>query len=96
MNETQMKRGSTAAKVGTAGAAGVALAACAACCAPLVAPLLAWLGLSSFGMAVTGWYGEIAVVSALMLGGFLLLRRRKAMNRAQACNVDGSCGCSSS
>lgn len=96
MNESQMKRGSTAAKVGTAGAAGVALAACAACCAPVVAPLLAWLGLSSLGMAATGWYVEIPVVAALMLGGFLLLHRRKAMNRAQACNVDGSCGCSSS
>jgi hypothetical protein len=55
MNETQMKRGATAAKVGTAGATGVALAACAACCAPLVAPLLAWFGLSSLGMAATGW-----------------------------------------
>lgn len=96
MNETQMKRGAMAAKVGTAGAAGVALAACAACCAPLVAPLLAWLGLSSLGMAATGWYVEIAVGSALLLGGFLLIRRHKAMNRAQACQVDGSCGCSSS
>jgi hypothetical protein len=96
MNETQMKRGATAAKVGTAGATGVALAACAACCAPLVAPLLAWFGLSSFGMAATGWYVEIAVGAALVLGGFLLMRRRQAMTRAQACQVDGSCGCGSS
>lgn len=96
MNETQMKRGSTVAKVGTAGAAGVALVACAACCAPLVAPLLTWFGLSGLGMAATGWYVEIAVGSALVLGGFLLFRRRKAMNRAQACQVDGTCGCSSS
>lgn len=96
MNETQMKRGSTAARIGTAGAAGVALAACAACCAPLVAPLLAWFGLSSLGMATTGWYVEIAVGSALVLGGFLLLRHRKAMNRARACQLDGRCGCGSS
>jgi ABC-type nickel/cobalt efflux system permease component RcnA len=93
MSETQMKRGSTAAKVGTAGAAGVALAACAACCAPLVAPLLAWFGLSSLGAAVTGWYLEIAVVSAIALVGFWLFRRHKNMNRSQYCQVDGSCGC---
>ena len=93
MNETQMKRVSTVAKVGTAGATGVAFAACAACCAPLVAPLLAWFGLSSLVLATTGWYVEIAVVSALALGAFVLLRRRKAINRAQACQVDGSCGC---
>lgn len=92
MNETQMTRGSTVAKVGTAGAAGVALAACAACCAPLVAPLLAWFGLSSLGMAMTGWYLETAVVSAMALAGFFLHRRRKAINRVQSCQVDGSCG----
>jgi hypothetical protein len=95
MSETQMKRGSTAAKVGTAGAAGVALVACAACCAPLVAPLLAWFGLSSLGMATTGWYLETAVVSAIALVGFLLFRRHKAINRSQSCQVDGSCGCGS-
>lgn len=95
MKEVQLKRGSTVAKVGTAGAAGVALAACAACCAPLVAPLLAWFGLSSLGMATTGWYLEIAVVSAMVLGGFLLIRRRKAINRSQSCQIDGSCGCGS-
>jgi hypothetical protein len=100
MNEKQMKRGSTAAKVGTAGAAGaagVALAACAACCvplvAPVVAPVLAWFGLSSLGMAATGWYVEIAAGSALALGGFLLLRHRKTKNRVQTCEADGSCGC---
>ena len=95
MNETQMKRGSTAAKIGTAGAAGVALAACAACCAPLVAPLLAWFGLSSLGMATTGWYLETAVVSAMALAGFFLYRRRKVTNRVQSCQSDGSCGCGS-
>jgi len=95
MNETQMKRVSTVAKVGTAGATGVALAACAACCAPLVAPLLAWFGLSSLGMATTGWYVEIAVASALALSAFALLRRRKAIHCTQACQIDGSCGCNS-
>ena len=95
MNETQMQRGSTVAKVGTAGATGVALAACAACCTPLVAPLLAWLGLSSLGMATTGWYVGIAVGSALVLGGFLLFCRYKAKNRTQACQADGGCGCGS-
>lgn len=98
MNETLMKRGSSAAKAGTAGAAGVALAACAACaacCAPLVAPLLAWLGLSSLGIATLGWYMEIAVGSALVLGMFLLRRRRKQMKRAQTCQINGRRGCGS-
>lgn len=95
MNETKLKRGSTAAKVGTAGAAGVALAACAACCAPLVAPLLAWLGMSSLGMATTGWYGEIVVGAALVLGGYLLHRRRKTLNHAYVCPTEGGCGCGS-
>lgn len=95
MNETQRKRGTTAAKVGTVGATGIALAACAACCAPLVAPLLAWFGLSGLGMAMTGWYAEIAIGSILVIGGFLLFRRRKAMERAQACALDGNCGCGS-
>jgi hypothetical protein len=93
MSETQMKRGSTAAKVGTAGVAGVALAACAACCVPLVAPLLAWFGLSSLGIATTGWYLETAVVSAIALAGFLLLRRHRAISRSRSCQADGSCGC---
>jgi hypothetical protein len=95
MSETQMKRKSTAAKVGAAGAAGVALAACAACCAPLVAPLLAWFGLSSLGMATTGWYLETEVVSVMALVGFLLFRRHRAIKRSQSCQADGSCGCGS-
>ena len=94
MNETQMKRGSTVAKVGTAGAVGVALAACAACCMPLVAQLLAWVGISSLGMATTAWYAEIGVGSALVLVALLLVRRYQAMNRAQSCQADGGCGCS--
>lgn len=95
MNETPMLRGSTVAKVGTASATGVALAACAACCMPLVAPLFAWLGLSSFGMATIGWYAGSTVASALALGGVLLFRRYKAKNRVQACQADGGCGCGS-
>ncbi len=90
MKEMQLRRESTVAKVGTAGAVGVALAACAACCAPLLAPLLAWLGLSSLGMATTGWYMEIAVVSAVALGGFLLLRRRTAIKRSRSCRSMGA------
>jgi hypothetical protein len=95
MSETEMKRGSTAAKVGAAGAAGVALAACAGCCAPLVAPLLAWLGLSSLGVTTTGWSLETAVVSVMALVGFLLFRRHRTIKRSRSCQVDGSCGCGS-
>jgi hypothetical protein len=47
-------------------------------------------------MATTGWYLEIAVVSALALGGFMLLRRRKAANRSQSCRVDRNCRCGNS
>jgi len=93
MSELQIRRSSTAAKLGTAGAAGVALAACAACCAPPVAPLLAWFGLSSLWMATTGWYLETVIVSAIVLVSFLLFRRLKAENCSQSCQVDGSCGC---
>ena len=93
MNETQMKPGSNAAKLGTAGAVGIVLAACAACCAPLAAPLLAWLGLSSLGMATTGWYLETAAVFAIALAGYLLVHRHKAINRSRSCQVDGRCGC---
>jgi hypothetical protein len=97
MNETQMKRGSVIAKAGTMGAAGVALAACAACCAPLVSPVLAWFGLfglSGLGLAATGWQLGTAVAAVLAMGGFLLLRQRKARNQPQKCQADGSCGCS--
>jgi hypothetical protein len=93
MKGTQMKRGSNAAKIRSAGAAGAVLVACAACCAPLVAPLLAWLGISGLGMATTGWYLETAFVSAIALAGFLLLRRHKAKNRSRSCQADGRCGC---
>lgn len=93
MNGTQMKRGLSAAKLGSAGAAGAVLFACVACCAPLVAPLLAWFGLSSLGMVTTGWYLETAVVSAIALAGFLQLRRHKAEHCSRSCQADGHCGC---
>lgn len=92
MKETQVNRGSTVMK---AGAAGAAIAACAACCAPLLAPLLAWLGLSGMGMAAAGWYVEIAVLAAAGLCGVLVLRHRRAARQAKSCRVDGGCGCGS-
>jgi small-conductance mechanosensitive channel len=93
MSEAQMKRGSSAVKMGTAGAAGAVLIACAACCAPLVASLAAWLGLSGLGMATTGWYWETGAVSAIALVGYLLVRRHKAINFPRSCQTDGRCGC---
>lgn len=80
----------------TAGAVGVAVAACTACCAPLLAPLVAWLGLSGLGMVVTGWYAELAVVAAIVLGGFMFIRHRRAAKRSPACNINSGCGCSGS
>ena len=93
MSEIRIKRGLHAAKLGTAGAAGVALAACAACCAPLLLPLLAWFGLSSLGMATTGWYLETLIESAIAFLSFSLFRHRKAKSHSQSCQFNGSCGC---
>jgi hypothetical protein len=75
---------SRAALTKTVGTAGTLAAACAACCVsiPMVGPLLAWLGLSSVGAAVTGWYLPVAAASALGLGILLFVRRRR-----KACRV---------
>lgn len=62
---------------GVTGLAGAALIACAACCVPLVAPLLAWLGVA--GLTLMGPYGMLAAafgVAAIM--SVMLMRRRGA------------------
>lgn len=68
-------------------------AACIPCCIPLVAPLLAWLGISGIAMVETGKYVQIGAVFAFLLGAFLLFRARKRAPITQACSSNGSCGC---
>jgi hypothetical protein len=81
-----------------AGAAGAVAAACAACCAslPFVAPLLAWLGLSSLGFATFGWSLLLAGLATLAVVSFLTIRhRRNAALRwkrsTASCECDASC-----
>ena len=79
-------------------AAGVVVAACAACCAslPLVAPLLAWLGLSSLGFSTFGWSLPFAVLAMLAVTIFFAVRHRRsaAFRRQQGapgCKCENSC-----
>jgi|GEM_PF-1990461 len=76
---------------GITGVAGIAILACMACCIPLIAPVLAWIGVAALGvLAPLGWATLIAVISALALGYTLFLLRR----RRNPCNDQGSSGCS--
>lgn len=70
-----------------------AVAACIPCCMAFVAPLLAWLGISSIAMAETGKYVEIGAVSTFVLGALLLFRARRRPPITHACSSNGSCGC---
>lgn len=90
MEVTKTRFGTIAGTVGTTGAIVVA---CAACCVsiPLAGPLLAWLGLSSFGAVATGWYLPVAGVSALGLGIFFFVRHRRSVIQRSTQSADG-CG----
>ena len=72
-------------KVGAAGVAGAAalVAACIACCIPLIAPILAWLGITSLGAVATGWY--IGAIGVLALGAAAMLFVRH--KRVASCQV---------
>jgi len=78
-----------------AGLAGAAALACLPCCLsiPLVAPLLAWLGISTLGAAASGWYAGMAGVFVLGAAAFLVLRRRAAARNAASsrCGCAGAC-----
>ena len=81
-----------------AGAVGAVAAACAACCVSLsfVAPLLAWLGISSLGFASFGWSMPLAGLAILALLSFLAFRlRRNAALRCKGstakCECEASC-----
>lgn len=81
--------------VGTAaGAAGAMVAACAACCVslPLVAPLLAWLGLSGLSFAAFGWSLPLAGLVILAVVSFLAIRHHR--HAALRCKRStGNCEC---
>lgn len=74
-------------------------AACAACCAlPILAPMLAAVGLAGLGTTAAGWAVGIALLALAVAVG-LIVRRRVA---ASACAVSkeegqasGPCGCGS-
>jgi hypothetical protein len=93
MESARKKRGIGTRTIGTAGAIA---AACAAGCIslPLIAPVLAWLGISSLGAVATGWYLAMAGLFAAGLGLLILFRRRSCPIRAQR-QSSGTCGCSS-
>lgn len=92
-----------------AGAVGALLLACSACCAPLLAPVLAWLGVA--GVSLMGPVGVVAAaIGAVALAWMALARRRRrfpaddsgnsaCQNQAMACTSsradanDGGGGC---
>jgi len=90
MNEINLKRGAKKAAIG-------AVAACAACCVsvPFIAPLLAWLGISSLGAIASGWDLAMAGIFAIGLAGFFLMRRRRAVS-CSAAATKGECDCGGS
>ncbi len=69
-----------------AGLTGAMLIACMACCLPLMAPLLAWLGVA--GLALMGPYGMLAAASVVgAILSVVMMRRRR---RAQKIEADPS------
>lgn len=62
-------------------AAGVVAAACMACCVSLalVAPLLAWFGLSGLGFSTFGWSLPFAVLAMLAVPIFLAIHHSETL-----------------
>jgi hypothetical protein len=74
------------------GVTGVMLLACTACCLPLVAPLLAWLGVA--GLSLLGPYGMLAAaLGAVAIVSVMLMRWRR--RRHTQCHSAESVGKSS-
>ena len=96
ISRNRIKKAGTVASVGTGGAM---LLACAACCAPLAAPVLAWLGLA--GVAFMGPVGVgAATVGAVALVWMAVVWRRRRFrcqitnNANPACSIDCGAKCS--
>lgn len=95
ISRNRIKKAGTVASVGAGGAM---LLACAACCAPLVAPLLAWLGVA--GLAFMGPIGiGAAVIGAVALVWMAVAwRRRRSQCRDKnsphaVCQIDCGAKC---
>lgn len=92
--EKSMMKVSKAKVSAAAGMAGVAalVAACIPCCISLASPILAWLGLASFGAIATGWYFAAVGVFALGAAVILYARFRRGAH-CQIRKVQSTCGC---
>jgi len=74
---------------GLTGATGIALLACTACCIPLLAPVLAWIGVAALGLQVSS--GSIAVgTGAVVVAGLVAWRQRQ--RRSCATSAADGCG----
>jgi hypothetical protein len=80
------------ATLGAVGLAAIA-AACGVCCLPLLAPLLAGLGLAGLSAAAAGWYLAAAGLLAVGVAMIVAVRRR----RAASCHTRpvSDCDCAS-
>ena len=94
LSRNRMKKAGTVASVGAGGAM---LLGCAACCAPLVAPLLAWLGVA--GLAFLGPIGMVAAAigAVALIGIAVKWRRRRSqlriLSNSNACRIDCGAKC---
>lgn len=82
---------------GVAGTAALA-AACIPCCISLIAPILAWMGITSLGAAATGLYFSAIGVFALGVAAALFIRHRRGTScRVPHRKASSSCnpGCNS-
>ena len=72
---------------------GLAALVCLPCCIPLIAPFTAWLVLSVFGAAATGWYIGTATVFLLGLAVLVFMRNRNTAIRSCSSFAAVRCGC---
>ena len=76
---------------GATGVAGALLIACMACCLPLMAPVLAWLGVA--GLALMGPYGLLAAALAAAAIVSVMLMRRRRRSQCQGVKSGATSAC---
>ena len=88
----ELKRKKLPVSAGIVGLAGSTAVACVACCVsfPLLAPVLAWLGVAGLGAVASGWY--LAMAFAFVLGVVAILLWHRQGRRACARNAR-TCAC---
>lgn len=76
---------------GATGATGIVLLACTACCIPMLAPVLAWVGVAALGLQLSGSWLAVAIgatvaaslvaslVASVVAGSVALRRRRRQL-----------------